>query len=242
MEDKLEKYLREANRTPATSRPKRKKEKPTGSTRESAFKRWAASAAMDLFKVYMPLLMTTLSGGLCLIVAPSAAIYFFCAAGVILVFGSIFCAYDFYHFSSWSSKLDFKLEGWSSVIHSRSPKYWDMNGEHWVPVKVVITMNEVVNEKHIRVLEAFLKKLQRRLNQWTVSKEQPFGYSQPNGWAHDGLILAGEINPRALNLIRKRFSGELNGLSKLMPGSIAKVTISANGEEKYHKVYVDSSD
>jgi hypothetical protein len=74
-----------------------------------------------------------------------------------------------------------------------------------------------------------------------VSKETHFGYSQPHGWTHDGLILAGEMNPRVLNLIRKRFSGELNSLCKLMPGTIDKVVVSKTGNEQFHQVYVDPS-
>jgi hypothetical protein len=45
-----------------------------------------------------------------------------------------------------------------------------------------------------------------------------------------------------MNLVRKRFSGELDRLSKLMPGAIEKVVISQTGKETYHEVYVDPAD
>jgi hypothetical protein len=242
MADKLDEYIQETNRGLRTSRPKQKKHRKLKTTRETGFKRWAASAAMDLFRFYIPLLLLCLSGGLCLIIAPSIANYFFYASAIVIVFGVILCSYDFYHYSTWSTRLNYSLEGWSNLIYSRSPKFWDMNGEYWVPVKIVISMNEPVNEKHFRVLEAFLKKLRKRLNQWTVSKEEHFGYSQPNGWTQDGCVIAGDMNPRVLNLIRKRLAGELNRLSELMPDTIDKVVISPNGKEKYHQVYVESSD
>jgi hypothetical protein len=242
MEDKLDQYLREANKRLKRQRAKPKKGRPPKATRESALKRWAASAAMDLFKIYFPSIMLGVSGGIMLMVEISIAKYCFYAFGVVTVAGLLFCAIDFYHYNTWTSKLSFKLEGLNHVVYSRTPGYWDMNGEHWLPVKIVVVMKEPVNQKHLAVLETFLKKLRKRLNQWTVSTETHVGYSQPHGWAHDGLILAGEMNPRVLNLIRKRFSGELDRLSKLMPGAIDKVILSQTGKEKYHQVYNDPSD
>lgn len=172
----------------------------------------------------------------------SIAKYCFYAFGIAAVVGLFFCSIDFYHYRTWTSRLTFQLEGWNNILYSRTPAYWDINGEHWLPVKIEVVMREPVNQKHLLVVETYLKKLRKRLNQWTVSTEIRFGYSQPNGWVHDGLILAGEMNPRVLNLIRKRFSGELDRLSKLMPDAIDKVIISQNGKEKYHEVYVDTSD
>jgi hypothetical protein len=239
--DKLDQYLRETKKALKPKRAKPKKDRQPKATRESGFKRWAASAAMDLFKIYVPLILLAVSGGIMLIVDISIAKYCFYAFGVVTVVGLFFCAIDFYRYSTWTTKLSFGLEGWNDIVYSRTPAYWDMNGEHWLPVKIVVVMKEPVNQKHLHVMDAFLKKLRKRLNQWTVSPETHFGYSQPNGWAHDGLILAGELNPRVLNLIRKRFSGELDRLSKLMPDAIEKVIISQNGKEKYHQVYVDPS-
>lgn len=242
MEDKLDQYLRETNKELKHKRAKPKKIRQPKITRESALKRWAASAAMDLFKIYFPLVMLGVCGGIMLMVEISIAKYFLYGFVVVMVIGLLYCAIDFYHYATWTSNLSFKLEGWNNILYSRNPTYWDMNGEHWLPVKIVIVMNEPVNQKHVTVLEAFLKKLRKRLNQWTVSSEKHFGYSQPNGWAHDGLILAGEMNPRVLNLIRKRFSGELDRLSRLMPDAIQKVVVSQTGKELYHQVYVDPSD
>jgi hypothetical protein len=242
MEDKLDRYLKETNKTLKKSGSKPEKKRTPKTTRETGLQRWAASAAMDLFKFYVPLIILGLCGGLCLIIQPSIAKYFFYGFGAVVAVGLAFCAFDFYQYNTWTSKLSYKVEGWNNVIYSRTPRYWDMNGEHWVPVKIVVVLNEPVNEKHFRVLEAFLKKLRKRLDQWTVSSEKHFGYSQPNGWAHDGMILTGDTNPRVLNLIRKRFSGELNRLCKLMPGAINKVMISPTGGEQYHQVYVESSD
>lgn len=243
MEDKLDQYLRQSSKKlKERTRPKTQTERKSKSTRPTALKMWAASAAMDLFKFYIPLIILGVSGTILLIVEISIAKYCFYAFGAVLLAGIVFFAIDFPRYRTWTSKLNFKVEGWDSIINSRTPRYWDMNGEHWLPVKIVIALNEPVNEKHFRVLEAFLKKLRRRLNQWTVSKEKTFGYSQPNGWSHDGLILAGEMNPRVMNLIRKRFSGELNRLCRLMPGAIQKVTVSQTGKEQYHEVYVDPSD
>jgi hypothetical protein len=240
--DKLDQYLRESNKELKRAPAKAKKERQPKVTRETALKRWAASAAMDLFKIYIPLSMLCVLGAIMLIVDNSIAAYIFYAGGGVALVGLLFCAIDFYHYRTWTSRLNFRLEGWNSILHSRSPMYWDMNGEHWLPVKIVVVMREPVNSKHSLVLETFLKKLRKRLNQWTVSKETHFGYSQPNGWAHDGMILAGDMNPRVLNLIRKRFSGELDRLSKLMPGAIEKVIVSQTGKETYHQVYVESSD
>jgi hypothetical protein len=241
MEDKLDEYIRETNKGLKNPRVKANKTRTKPPTRVTGLKRWAASAAMDLFKFYLPLILLALSGGICLMISSAIAIYFFYAFAVVLLFGIIFCAFDFYHYNTWTQKICYTLEGWDNVIGARSSKYWDMNGEHWLSVKIVIVLNEPVNEKHFRVLEAFLKKLRKRLNQWTVSQEKHFGYSEPNGWAHDGMILAGDMNPRVLNLIRKRFSGELHHLCKLMPGTINKVVISPTGSERYHEVYVDPS-
>jgi hypothetical protein len=242
MADKLDEYLRQTNKELNRKRAKPKKSRQPKETRETAIKRWAASAAMDLFKICFPLIMLGVAGVIMLMVEISIAKYCFYAFGVLTVAGLFYCALDFYHFSTWTSKLSFKLEGWNSIVHSRSPVYWDMNGEHWLPVKIVVVMKEPANQKHVAVTEAFLKKLRKRLNQWTVSSEKHIGYSQPSGWAHDGLILAGELNPRVLNLIRKRFSGELDRLSKLMPEAIEKVVVSQTGKEVYHQVYVDPSD
>jgi hypothetical protein len=241
MEDKLDQYLRETNKELKGPHRSPKKRGTIKATRESALKRWASSAAMDLFKFYAPLFVLALSGGLCLIIEASIAQYFFFAFACVLVIGIVFCVFDFYHFSTWTDKISFKLEGWNNVIYSRSPKYWDMNGEYWLPIRIVVVLNEPVNEKHVRVLEAFLKTLRKRLNQWTVSSEKHFGYSQPNGWTHDNVTLAGDMNPRVLNLIRKRFSAELHHLCKLMPGTVEKVVMSATGSEQHHQVYEDPS-
>jgi hypothetical protein len=242
MDDKLDQYLRETNKGLKNPRRKGRRERKPKTTRETAVKRWAASAAMDLFALYAPLTALVVAGGICLLIdMPGIAGYCFYAFGVVAVGGLGFCATDFYRYQTWQSRLDYKVEGWNQILHSRSPSYWDMNGEHWLPVKIVVILKEPVNEKHFAVVEAFLKKLRKRLNRWTVSKEEHFGYSQPNGWAHDGMIIAGDMNPRVLNLIRKRFSGELNGLSKLMPGAIDKVVITQTGSERYHEVYVDPS-
>jgi hypothetical protein len=239
MEDKLDRYLRETNKElKQRARPKTQKE-PKPKVRPTRLKMWAASAAMDLFKFYVPLIILGVSGGILLIVEISIAKYCFYVFGAVVLAGIIFCAIDFYHYRAWISKVSYKIEGWDNVINSRSPEYWDMNGEHWLPVKIVITLNEPVNEKHFRVLETFLKKLKIRLNKWTVSKEKMIGYSQPNGWALDGLILTGDMNPRVLNLIRKKFSGELNHLCRLMPGTIEKAIVAQTGKEQYHQVYVD---
>jgi hypothetical protein len=242
MEDKLDQYLREANRELKNPRSKRQADRKPKARRETGLRRWATSASMDLFKFYMPVIMLAIGGGIFLIVETSIATYCFYALGIVLIAGIIFCAVDFYHYENWTGKINYKLDGWSSITHSRSRQYWDFNGEYWLPVKIVVVLKEPVNEKQFRVVEAFLKKLRKRLNRWTVSKETHMGYSQPNGWAHDGVVIAGEMNPRILNLIRKRFSGELNRLSKLMPGAIDKVIISQTGKEQYHRVYVDPSD
>jgi hypothetical protein len=107
-------------------------------------------------------------------------------------------------------------------------------------VKIMIVVDESCPEKHRRVLQAFLRKLTKRLNQWTVSADNRMGYSQPQGWITDDLVLCGDMNPRVMNLIRKRMSGEMNKLSRLMPDSIVKVIIETSGKEKYHEVYHDS--
>jgi hypothetical protein len=242
MEDKLDQYLRQANKELNRKVTKPKKARKPKATRQTALKRWAASAAMDLFKIYFPLIMLAVFGGIMLMVEISIAKYCFYASAVVTVIGLLYSALDYYHYSTWTSKLSFKLEGWNDILNSRSPSYWDMNGEHWLPVKIVVVMKGPANEKHVAVIEAFLKKLRKRLNQWTVSSEKHFGYSQPNGWAHDGLILAGDMNPRVMNLIRKQFSRELDRLSKLMPEAIEKVMISQTGKETYHEVYVDPAD
>jgi hypothetical protein len=234
-EEELSDYLKEAEEK---RKPRARKAKPAPSPKRiSGFRRWASSAAMDLMRMFMPVLMLVLIGGLFLILHPDIAIYFFYGAGAIAVPSLIYFAVDFYAFKNWTSALTFSLDGWSQVLNQRSRKFWDMNGEHWVPVKIVIIVNESCPEKHRRVLQTFLRKLTKRLNQWTVSKETRVGYSQPHGWITDDLVLCGDMNPRVMNLIRKRMSGEMNKLSRLMPGSILRVVIETSGKEKYHEVY-----
>jgi hypothetical protein len=242
MDDKLDQYLRETNKELKSPRRKPRLQRQWKATRETALKRWAASAAMDLFKLYMPLMALAVAGGFCLLMdLQTAALYCLYAFIAVAFAGLTLCAIDFYKYQTWPSRLTYKVEGWNNILLSRNPSYWDMNGEHWLPVKIVIILKEPVNPKHVTVVEAFLKKLRKRLNQWTVSKEEHFGYSQPNGWSHDGMILSGDMNPRVLNRIRKRLSGELDELSKLMPGAIEKVVITQTGSQQFHKVYVDPS-
>jgi hypothetical protein len=241
MEDKLDEYLRDANKQSKRSRRKPQAQRSRKNVRESALKRWASAAAMDLFKLYVPLMALAVAGFFMWVAKISFAQYCWLAFAVVTLIGLAYCAIDFYRFLNWTTKLTYNVEGWTHVVNSRTPSFWDMSGEYWLPVKIVVVMRDPVNAKHHAVVEAFLKKLRRRLNQWTVSKEQHFGYSQPTGWTHDGLIMTGDLNPRVLNLIRKKLSGELNGLCKLMPGSIDKVVIAPMGSEKYHKTYVDPS-
>jgi hypothetical protein len=242
MKDELDEYLREASHELKKPRRIREKQPKRKRARAGAFKRWAASAAMDLFKFYIPVVFLVITGGLCLIASESIAKYFFYALVPVLLVGLIFCAYDFYQYSTWTRRLKFTLEGWNNIVNNRSAKYWDMNGEHWLPVKIQVDLLEPVKAKHVRVLEAFLKKLQKRLNKWTVSSSKHVGYSQPNGWTREGLVLSGDMNPRVQNLMRKRFSKELNHLAQLMPGAIHKVVVSQTGGERYHQVYQDPAD
>jgi hypothetical protein len=242
MEDKLDQYLRDTAKQLKSSRQKKNRVSKPERSRNTAFKRWASSAAMDLFKFYIPLIIFGVAGGIFLIVEISIAKYCFYAFGIVVLAGIAFCAFDFHRFQTWSANLPFAFDGWNQIVHSRSSKYWDMNGEHWVPVKIVVVMREPVTEKHFRVVEAFMKKLRRRLNQWTVSEDPPIGSSQPKGWSHDGLVIAGEMNPRVLNLIRKRFSGELTQLCRHMPNAVNSVMIEQTGQEKYYHVVMDTSD
>jgi hypothetical protein len=237
-EEELSDYLRgaEEKRKPLPQKAKR----APRPVRVTGLRRWASAAAMDLMRIFMPVLMLVFLGGLFLLIQPDIAIYFFYGAGVILLPCLIYCVFDFYAFKSWTGALTFRFDGWSEVVQQRSPKFWDMNGEFWVPVKMMIVVNESCPEKHRKVLHAFLGKLRKRLNQWTVSAEKRMGYSQPQGWITDDLVLCGDMNPRVMNLIRKRISGEMNKLGRLMPGTIVKVIIETSGKEKYHEVYHDS--
>jgi hypothetical protein len=159
-ENKLDKYLRDVEQE---LQPKRTRQKSGTSRKKSkritSFRRWAASAAMDLFRMYLPVMLLVLSAGICAIIEPRYALYFLYVAGFLGFIALIYSTYDYYRFQTWQKGLNFELEGWNSSLKSRSPKFWDMNGEHWIATRITIVMREPVNKRHQKVLEVFLRRL-----------------------------------------------------------------------------------
>jgi hypothetical protein len=243
-DEELDSYLKENQpKSRKAQRQKSGKSAPAPKKKRTItdFMMWRSSAANDLFMIYMVLAMLTIIGGICLIINVTIGLYFLYAAGIVLVPSLLWCCYDYYHYLNWVKNLNYKLEGWTHALNSRSPNFWLMNGEYWVPTRITISIAEPVNQKHYKVTEVFLKKLCKKLNKWTVSSEKHFGYSQPNGWTHDGLTLVGDMNARVSNLIRKHFSKEFSRLTRLMKPSQFNVAITCSGKEEYHEVYVDPS-
>lgn len=237
----LDAYLKSSEKKLKKKRgkwPRPKKEKI--STPITNLKRWIASAAMDLYRISIVMIFLLMSAGFCLMMDFPITHYFLFGAGAVVLGATIFALIDFYDYKTWYTKLDFKLVGWKDAMNSRTANFWKADGEYWIATQITVVMNTSAPEKHKQVVEAFLKKLRRRLNQWTVSEETHVGYSQPDGWRILDLTLTGDMNARVMNLVRKRFSNEFNKLSLLMKDSVDYVKISCSGSEKYHEVYRDT--
>lgn len=239
---KLDAYLHEGEKQLKSRKPRDVLKTIKPPRQITAFMRWKACAAMDLITLFMILLVPLITGGICLMVNITVALYILCAAGAVILYGMIFSLYDFYHFRTWTTRLHFTLDGWQQAINSRSKNFWHQDGQYWVSTSITIVMNEPLNEKHALAATVFLKKLRKRLNQWTVSSEKHVGYADPNGWSILDRTITGDMNARVLNLVRKRLSGEFDGLVQLMPGSVHRVSINCSGKERHHEVYQDTSD
>ena len=238
---KLDTYLSDTRK--ALKNKKNVQREKTSHHKQSSiapFTQWKGCASMDLTSLAIVCTVLLVSSGICLIIHPDIVPYFFFALGTFFTGATIYCVIDYRHFTTWKNKLNFKLEGWESAVNSRSRDFWKLKAEHWVCASVTIAMSENASDKHRQVSEAFLGKLRRRLDQWTVSSETHIGYTQPNGWRILDLTLTGDMNARVLNLMRKRLSGEFRSLSELMPDAVERVVISAAGKETHHEVYVDS--
>ncbi len=239
--EKLDAYLKSSEK----KLKKKKKKWPAGRKEKSNsaisnLKRWTASAAMDLYRISIVLTLLLMSAGFCAMMDLSLWFYFLYGAIAVIFCALIYGLIDFYHYKTWHSRLNFKLDGWKQATNSRTANFWKADGEYWVATQIKVILSSSASEKHLLVTEAFLKKLRRRLNQWTVSEETHVGYSQPDGWRIIDLTLSGDMNARVMNVIRKRFSKEFNKLSLLMNASIDHVSITCHGPEKYHEVYSDT--
>ena len=236
-EDVLDDYLKENQRSPSG-----RKDKATRSVRDSPitqFRRWQACAAMQIVAV-IGILVGMLTLSLILFTTSTTwAIYGLITCAAFLFIALIYLAIDYVGFLRWTTGLRFSLEGHLNVLNACSRKFWSHSGEYWIATQVSILFHDKAPEKHRQVVQVFLKRLRKRLDQWTVSEDKQIGYSQPDGWRYLDYTLAGDMNARVFNLLRKRLSGEFNGLVKHMPGSIARVIISTHGGEKHHAVNHD---
>ena len=106
-----------------------------------------------------------MSAGFCALMDLSLGYYFLYGAAAVILCALVYGLIDFYHYKTWYTKLNFKLEGWKQVMNSRTANFWKANGEYWVATQITIVLKTAATEKHRLVTEAFLKKLRRRLNQ-----------------------------------------------------------------------------
>jgi hypothetical protein len=239
-DDKLDAYLQDASKQLKSKKSKHTPKKVKKPSRITLFTQWKGAASMDLYRISTVVFAFLFGSLITLMIDVQWSFYLACLGSFIFFCGLIFCIIDYNHFKNWDANLNFKFEGWKQFRNNRSRNYWKFNAENWIPVNITVVMNPNADRKHQRVAEAFLKKLRKRLNQWTVSSKTYPGYSQPDGWQMLDLTLTGDMNARVMNLVRKRFSGELNKLTRLMPGSLQSIEIKATGKEKYHEVYTET--
>jgi len=234
-DDVLDNYLKE-NQPSRAKKQKTKSIKQKAPRRITQFQKWQACAGMEI-AAFAGIMFGAVTLALLLFLTSTQwAIYALSGCGVLLFFSLIYFFIDYQKFRRWTSNLKFTLEGHNSYLNGRTEKYWTHGGEYWIATQVKILFNETASEKHKKVVDVFMHRLRKRLNQWTVSEEKKFGESQPDGWRYLDYTLMGDMNPRVFNRLRKALSGEFNQLVPHMSGSIKQVVISNSGGEKQHKV------